>query len=244
MDIRRQLATLDEQGVPVEGKSASELQKLKKALADAQRVKEERIREKAQGNLDLGKNLGVTEYLGTILQDLVKIDRDIGQKEVEINEIEAKKLAAGIVEDIFESLASDSNVMFSELGHDLLESFGSLVPGTHLVSVEGLALEDIQVTDKGNELRSIVHLSRGTRDTFIFAARLTLALKADSGKENRLLVLDEPFYTMDLERARNALKMVRKVQDEYRFQVVLLTKDANLVKIAEEELKTPLTHAL
>ena len=46
-------------------------------------------------------------------------------------------------------------------------------------------------------MRGIGHLSRGTRDTLTFAARLTLALKADPAGEKRLLVLDEPFTSLD-----------------------------------------------
>jgi energy-coupling factor transporter ATP-binding protein EcfA2 len=93
-------------------------------------------------------------------------------------------------------------------------------------------------------LRPISHLSRGTRDSFTFAARLTLALRADPEKKKRLLVLDEPFYTLDPDRTLQALRMVRRVQDTHGWQVILFTKDPVLATDAGTVLKNATTYRL
>jgi DNA sulfur modification protein DndD len=146
--------------------------------------------------------------------------------------------------EIFRSLAADSNEMLAELARELETTFGELLPEIRQVQVSNFTLENIQVADHGKVLRPIHHLSRGTKDSFVFAARLTMAVKADPDNAKRLLVLDEPFYTFDQDRTKLALRMVRKVQDERGWRVMLFTKDQSLAESAKEILKNPVFYNL
>ena len=77
------------------------------------------------------------------------------------------------------------------------------------------------------------HLSAGARDTFYFAARLALARKHATGP--RILVLDEPFATLDRERERRMVGLLRDFQKEADWQIVLLTKEPELKEMMAEQ---------
>ena len=83
------------------------------------------------------------------------------------------------------------------------------------------------MTDAGRVERSLEDLFSGTRNSFLFAARLALAKCAAAGKS--LLILDEPFTSFDKVRLGNALEVLKKFHDESDRQVIFLTKDEFLV---------------
>ena len=237
-DIRRRLADLDAEGVPPSGRAVHEIQQLRNSLALSKKERDG-LREKENAFAgELGKNTGIVEdNSGRILKGILDTGREISEIRKKIDDVRLNKKAASIAAEIFRSLAADSNEMLAELGRELEASFGELLPEIRQVTVNNFALEDIQVADKGKTLRPIHHLSRGTRDSFVFAARLTMAVKADPSNKKRLVMLDEPFYTFDQDRTKLALKMVRKIQDEREWQVILFTKDLNLAGSAKEILK-------
>jgi ABC-type Mn2+/Zn2+ transport system ATPase subunit len=73
----------------------------------------------------------------------------------------------------------------------------------------------------------------------MFAARLALALKTRLGAGGlapALLVLDEPFYTLDQSRAAAALKLLGAFQKETDWQIILLTKDPAVRAAAESAI--------
>ena len=76
------------------------------------------------------------------------------------------------------------------------------------------------------------------RDLFMLAARLTIARRSRLGPEGlapALLVLDEPFYTLDTERERLALKLLGNFHKSTGWQIIILTKDAALPAAAKTE---------
>ena len=83
------------------------------------------------------------------------------------------------------------------------------------------------MTDAGGTDRSLDTLSGGTRDSFMLAARLAMALKAREGQG--LLILDDPFLSFDPHRRRNAMRMLEKFQDETDWQLIFLLKDPLLL---------------
>ena len=72
----------------------------------------------------------------------------------------------------------------------------------------------------------------------MLAARLTMARKARLSPDGKLapalLVLDEPFYTLDPEREAAALRLLAAFQKETGWQIILLTKDLAVPPKAEE----------
>jgi DNA sulfur modification protein DndD len=244
-DVRRRLADLDAEGVPPMGKATHEIQQLRNSLVIGKKERD-RLREKETSITgELGKNTGIVEdNSGRILKGILETGREISDTQKKIDDMRLNKKAAAVAAEIFRSLAADSNVMLAELARELETTFGELLPEVRQVRVNNFTLEDIQVADHGKVLRPIRHLSRGTQDSFVFAARLTMAVKADPDNAKRLLVLDEPFYTFDQDRTRLALRMVRKVQDERGWQVMLFTKDQSLAESAKEILKNPVSYNL
>jgi len=82
------------------------------------------------------------------------------------------------------------------------------------------------------------------RDLFMLAARLTIARRARLGPEGlapALLVLDEPFYTLDGERERLALKLLANFHRSTGWQIIFLTKDPKLAGAASIAEGLPVT---
>ena len=71
-----------------------------------------------------------------------------------------------------------------------------------------------------NDWVSVSELSQGTLDTVYLAARLGL-VRLVTGDRRPPLVLDDPFVTLDDERAPRALELLREVSTD--FQVIYLT---------------------
>ncbi len=71
-----------------------------------------------------------------------------------------------------------------------------------------------------NDWVSVTDLSQGTLDTIYLAARLGL-VRLVTGDRRPPLVLDDPFVTLDHERAPRALELLREVSAD--FQVIYLT---------------------
>jgi hypothetical protein len=243
-DVRRKLDGADRDGVPREGRPPAEVQKLRNQLAAEQDRK--RMLERSLGNIkeQRGIAVGKTSSLGSVLEDLLQKDREIARIDRDIAELELNKRGAALAEKIFRTMANDAGAMLTALAADMQTTFAGLVGAHPTVAVETFNNEAMQATDAGGVLRGITHLSKGTRDTLTFAARLTLALKSTPDEEHRLLVLDEPFTSLDPTRVANALAMVRRIQDDHGWQVVLFTKDPDLADAAATGLKDPVRHDL
>jgi len=90
-------------------------------------------------------------------------------------------------------------------------------------------------TKERKEAKEGLFLSTGTRDAFLLAARLTLARKALQGDREAILVMDEPFLTLDTERVARALEVLQEFQRNTGWQIFLFTKDAELAEKAEAQ---------
>jgi DNA repair exonuclease SbcCD ATPase subunit len=71
-------------------------------------------------------------------------------------------------------------------------------------------------------------LSQGTRDSFLFAARLALSVRA--APEGGLLLLDEPFLSLDADREERALRMLKNFQEKNRRQIIIFGKEKGLAE--------------
>ena len=243
-EIRRKLADADTGGVPREGAAPAEIQRQRNALQAEQKKKADLEKERERMNVERGYAEGKMSSMDRVLEGLVAKEKEIARLEAEIEELELTKKAAALAAGIFRTMASDAGAMLTSLAGEMQSMFEGLVALPRGVEVGGFDSSALQAMDAGGTLRGIGHLSKGTRDTLTFAARLTLALRSDPGGEKRLLVLDEPFASLDPARVANALAMVRRIQDDHGWQIVLFTKDPVLADAAVRTLKDPVRHDL
>jgi len=71
----------------------------------------------------------------------------------------------------------------------------------------------------------------------MLAARLVLARSA-RGEEPGLLLLDDPFASLDAQRRAAVLTMLGDFQEETGWQIILFTKDASLRSALEQNPRT------
>jgi DNA repair exonuclease SbcCD ATPase subunit len=243
-DVRRQLADAERDGIPRTGRTPAEVQQLIKRLAAAREKKKDLESEQTNVKEERAFAEGTTRSLGGVLEKLLATEQEIARINEEIADLELNKRGASLAAGIFRTMANDSGAMLGQLAAEMQQTFEGLLAVPRTITVETFNSETISAVDAGGALRPVSHLSKGTRDTLTFAARLTLAMKADPAGEKRLLVLDEPFTSLDPERTSSALRLVRRLQDERGWQVVLFTKDPGLADGAMAELKDPVRHDL
>jgi DNA repair exonuclease SbcCD ATPase subunit len=82
----------------------------------------------------------------------------------------------------------------------------------------------------------VTALSQGTLDVVYLAARLGL-VRLVTGDRRPPLVFDDPFVTLDDERARRALELLRRVADD--FQVIYLTTSSRYDEAADAIVELP-----
>ncbi len=145
--------------------------------------------------------------------------------------IQAYILAAGI----FDKLADSSALAFTELGKEVSATLSAVLPSAR-TEFRVFDAHEASLSDAGGNIRQIKQLSSGTRDLFMLAARLTMAKKARTDKTGKLspalLVLDEPFYTLDPARTGAALKLLASFQEATGWQIIILTKDPAIRALA------------
>ncbi|MBD3315225.1 MAG: hypothetical protein GF344_05520, partial [Chitinivibrionales bacterium] len=144
--------------------------------------------------------------------------------------------AAGLAADIFAEISANSDAAFGELADDFGKRFASVVDDKREVRMSGLDNGAISLSDAGGTIRSLETLSGGTRECFVFAARLALARRA--AEDAAVLVLDEPFLTLDDARRRRAVTMLKRFWEDTKWQIVVLTKDHELAQLVADTFKT------
>jgi len=162
-------------------------------------------------------------------------NKSILEKEVreQITQIEGSRIAAGI----FRQMAEDSSVVFKNLSARASKKYGALLPEPKNISISSITSDkEIMAEDAGGTARHPDYLSRGTRDLFYFALRLTLAESSAKDGKVPLLVLDEPFHSFDEPRTTKALELLRAFQKEHGSQIIMFSKDKTLEKIMKNIL--------
>ena len=155
----------------------------------------------------------------------------------ELKDLELQAEAYTIAAGVFKKLAETSALAFETLGKEVTETLRAILPEAH-AEFRGFEAAGAAVTDAAGITRPVRNLSSGMRDLFMLAARLTIARRSRLGPEGlapALLVLDEPFYTLDPERERLALKLLGNFHKSTGWQIIILTKDAGLPAAAKAE---------
>ncbi len=155
----------------------------------------------------------------------------------ELAALELQKQGYMLAAEVFRKLAERSTAAFAELGKEVTATLASAVPELEAQFVSFKAGE-AGMKDAGGDLRPVKYLSSGARDLFMLAARLTIArdsrLDAEGKVSPALLLLDDPFYTLDSARTASALKLLEEFQKATAWQIIILTKDFTLPDAARD----------
>ncbi len=175
-----------------------------------------------------------------------------------INAIEARMAAAReeladldlraqgymLAAEVFGRLAEKSTAAFEELSKQVTFILTRALPESG-ASFGSFDAAEAAMKDAGGKARPVKYLSSGARDLFMLAARLMMAKKAREGADGTLypalIVLDDPFYTLDHGRTLAALKLLAEFQKTTGWQVIILTKDFTLADTARDAGITGIT---
>lgn len=227
-EIERQLRGFDEEGVPNEGLADDALQRLenqhkeKKSLCEE--LREQYAKKRSENDLSTGQVQG---ELKGIPEAIALLESDERRLQLEIQQGEQTKEAARIAASLFMEIDEESDLMMAQIAKGTKEYLRIVLLATTEVEATDLKEGEISVTDATGTMRSMNQLSRGTRDAVVLAARLALA-ECCNGSQS-LLILDEPFLTLDEDREKKALEMLLKFQRKNQWQLVFLTKERRLL---------------
>ncbi len=186
-----------------------------------------------RSRLDKGEG-EVKGSLGELPVEIYEAEKTLQRCENELLAMEIDRKAAALARDIFVDMSQDSESIFLDLSADIARFLDGMIPGGRDVNLTGLKSDNIKVTDAGGSLRLLEHLSTGTRDAFHLAARLALTRRMHQKDTPALILLDEPFHSLDTSRSLTALHVLLKFHQEHRWQVVLFTKEKNIAGQMEE----------
>ncbi len=162
----------------------------------------------------------------------------------ELRAMEIARKAASMARDIFNDMSRDSDVIFDALGADIARYFGGFLPETRRIAMSDFASGGITVDDAGGSGRSLENLSTGTRDAFYLAARLALALRCRENGGAGIIVLDEPFHSLDRPRILRTLEVLVKFQGDHGWQIVIFSKEEDLADEMKKLLPGITVHRL
>lgn len=226
-DLVRRLRGLDEEGVPATGVDEARLGMLLRRRQDVRAALEDlelRERELIAGKEGLAGE--IRGALGKMAGEIVECEDRLAEAEARIRAMELDKKAAALALDIFRGLGDGADSLLEDLALEVGSMLGRILPGERSLSIPGLDVRRIQAMDAGGSIRSLDHLSTGTQDAVVLAARLALALK-HRGQEG-ILVLDDPFLAMDDLRETRALRLLLDFHVRHGWQIILLTMDGLL----------------
>jgi DNA sulfur modification protein DndD len=231
-DCMRRLSELDREGIPRRGKTELEIRGLENELraeqGDLEELRAEQLRLRTRQAGERGR---ISGSLGDLPERMVQCESELRQTGLKIAVRDEERQAAALLGDIFTALAGEAETNLFSLQQDLAAWFSELVPSAREVALQGLDTRSIRAADAGGDSRLLTHLSRGTRDAFMLAARLALVRKSRSGPG--ILILDEPFFALDARRGEKALRLLGRFQADHGWQIVILSKDEPLYRLAQ-----------
>jgi energy-coupling factor transporter ATP-binding protein EcfA2 len=229
---------LERRGIAPKPGADAELARLKHELAALNAEARELEAALAKATAALQTNLAVSgARLGGLPERLNQAEAGLELEKEELAELELQAEAYKMASEVFEDLAETSALAFQTLGEEVTGTLRAVLPEAH-AEFKGFEAAGAAVTDAGGVTRPVRTLSSGMRDLFMLAARLTIARRARLGPDGlapAMLVLDEPFYTLDAARERAAIKLLANFHKDTGWQIIILTKDLALAASAKEE---------
>lgn len=241
-ESKRKLQLLDNEFIPFRSERQHlDVEKLKNDLVEANskineiQGKKNEIEKKKEGLS--GEIRGSSKDLD---EEIVRLMKEIKGYENEINRIELDKKAARVALELFQDIKDDAHVMFEELGNDISEMYSMITPKPSEVNLTELNNNKIRVMDVNGEFRTIEDLSSGARDSFYFALRLSLARK--NLCEEKILLFDDPFLTLDRYRERKAIELLKAYQERENWQIIFFTKEERVKDLVSEVFPNSLSY--
>lgn len=229
--------SVERRGVGPEQANGQELERLKNAqvlMAGEARAMETALNDITTG-IEKAKAVAGAR-LGGLPERVNLLETELEADKAEIAELELQAQACLLAAGVFEKLAESSLLAFEELGKEVSSVLKAVLPESH-AEFKVFDAAGASLTDASGVMRPVRSLSSGMRDFFMLAARLTIARRArlgPGGLAPALLVLDEPFYTLDVERTRLALALLAAFHRNTGWQIIILTKDTLVAGEAAE----------
>ncbi len=174
-------------------------------------------------------------------EEILSLERDLAEVDAAIEELQRRRRGAAIAASIFEALAADASQQLEELGAEVGDLFGAITAGNGPVGLESLDGTTAEARDALGVRRKVSALSQGTREVLAWSLRLALAGRARP--QGAILVLDDPFLSVDQTRRKGCVNLLRPMLTR-RWQVVLLTKDSELAEEMASLSKESVVHRL
>jgi uncharacterized protein YhaN len=225
--------------VTAEGLPENEVRKLENRLskngehiAGLRKIKEKHI-ELVSG--DRGETNAMFRELP---QKIAAEEKTLAETKTRLRELKTELRAHEIAGEIFSSLSEDADKMLRSLSDEIQTVFSSFTAAgrdkTRNVELKSFSMggDTVTAADELGVVRELANLSAGTRDAFILAARLILALKSQTNGSKAPIVFDESFTALDRERTERALKILEEFRGKTGWQIILFTKDLELEKQA------------
>jgi DNA sulfur modification protein DndD len=204
----------------------------KKNIAGLQKIKEGYISSVS------GERGETNAVFGELPSKIAAEEKALAEAGIRLRELKTELRANEIAGEIFASLAEDTGRMLRSLSDEIQTVFSSFTSGGGVkvrdVGLKSFSMDGntVTATDELGAVRDLVNLSAGTRDAFILAARLILAVKSrDGGKVP--VIFDESFTALDRKRTERALKILEEFRKKTGWQIVIFTKDPELEKQAQ-----------
>ncbi|MGK5090290.1 hypothetical protein WDW86_22310 [Bdellovibrionota bacterium FG-2] len=230
----RSLETLDEGEVPEDFMTDTSLQELEKRIV-AKLTAHEKLRaefaerdKKQEGSSSLlkGEMKGIPEAI-------LRLEADLAGAQAELLELESDKKGARMAADLFSELKRDSSHRLDGVNMRVQELIRLALGQERFVATSGFNDSLVFMGDAGGVSREAQNLSQGTRDLLLLAVKIALSEQLKSPLP--VLLLDEPFLSMDKEREVQALKMIAEFQKKSEWQVIIFTKEES-IKAAVREI--------
>lgn len=175
-------------------------------------------------------------------KDLIRTIQTLSEKELYFSNIISKRRSAIFAQELIEEISKDQSAQFSFISSEIGKEINLMLPKRE-ISFESIdKKESIKMKDQSGEFRPIDHLSGGTLATFYLIFKLFLARK--TVPKYGILLLDEPFVHLDIERIDSALSYLKTFQEETRYQICFFTKQEELaeivLKVFQNSIKIPL----
>lgn len=223
------------------------LDRLRAELEIAGRELEKRRAEREQLNREeAGVSGRAQTLLETLLPRVFAEEEKMARLQRELSALHRERQGAELALSVMEEVARQNTQDFSALAGEVGELFAkaglSRKMAMPVLSGDLRALEknrpgEPAMEDVTGVLRPVHALSQGTGDLFALGCRLALCHRVRSVLGHHpILVLDDPFLSMDETRQKIALELLKTFRGKGSWQVVLFTKEPGLAHLAKETL--------
>ncbi|HOV39604.1 MAG TPA: AAA family ATPase, partial [Spirochaetales bacterium] len=149
-------------------------------------------------------------------EKIVVTERQLAAVKLQLAEKERVLKGAEAARDIFRTLSTDADTLLQSLSEEISREFSRITTPlkgkatSRKVNMPVFSIKETEITDaQGTSWKEGgQYLSTGTRDAFFLAARLSLARRSAPPGGRAIIVLDEPFLTLDKNRTENALRVL------------------------------------